>query len=62
MIESNEGRYTLSADRLAQLVGDTGATRVAVRVTQLIASDTAHDEGTVWAVLHTGDGVVLKLE
>jgi hypothetical protein len=62
MIDGNNGEYTLTADRLAELVGDSGATRIAVHVSQLIASDVDHDGETLWAVLHTGDRVTLRLE
>jgi hypothetical protein len=62
MIDGNNGEYTLAADRLAELVGDSGATRIAVHVSQLIASDVDHDGETLWAVLHTGDRVMLRLE
>lgn len=62
MIDGNNGEYTLTADRLAELVGDSGATRIAVHVSQLITSDVDHDGETLWAVLHTGDRVMLRLE
>ena len=62
MIDGNNGEYTLTADRFAELVGDSGATRIAVHVSQLIASDVDHGGETLWAVLHTGDRVMLELE
>jgi hypothetical protein len=62
MIDSNNGEYTLTAAALAELIGDSGATRIVIHVSQLIASDVDHDGETLWAVLHTGDGVMLVLE
>jgi hypothetical protein len=62
MIDGNNGEYTLTADGLAELIGDSGATRVVVHVSQLIASDVDGHGGKLWAVLHTGDRVMLALE
>ena len=62
MLDGNNGVYTLTADGLAELIGDSGATRIAIHVSQMIASDVDHGGETLWAVLHTGDRVMLALE
>ncbi len=62
MIDGNNGEYTLTADGLTELIGDSGATRIVIHVSQLIASDVDHDGETLWAVLHTGDRAMLVLE
>jgi hypothetical protein len=62
MLDSNSGQYTLTAEALAELIGDTGATRVAIHVLQLVPSSADLGDGTAWAVLRTGDGVMLELQ
>ena len=47
MLDGNSGEYTLTAEALAELIGDSGATRIGVHVSQLIASDADHDGETL---------------
>lgn len=62
VLDGNPGEYTVTADALAEIIGDSGATRLGIHVFQINGTEINHDGGTLWALVRTGDHVRVGLE
>ena len=62
VVDGNPGEFTIPAAVLQELLDGEDAVHLLVGVGQMTATDVAHGEGIVKALLRNGDGVRLTLE
>ncbi len=61
ILDNNPGEYTIPADTLQSLIGDTGAEKLVVGVSQFDVNEIQHDGKTINAVMRNGNSVMLDI-
>jgi len=60
-LDNNPGEYTISAETIQNLIGDTGADKLVVGVSQFEMSEIQHDGKTINTAMRNGNSVMLDI-
>jgi hypothetical protein len=61
VLDNNPGEYTISAETIQNLIGDTGADKLVVGVSQFDMSEIQHDGKTINTAMRNGNSVMLDI-